>query len=91
MDIEYLRKLRKRTQIELIHEELFNTSENCKYHAFGIARGLYSLYDVLNKIKNKNNNITINEIMLYIKQIASTDNKINEYFFKLLKDIEEEN
>ena len=89
MDIEYLKKLRK-TESEKIHDELFETTTEHKYYEFGVAQGLYFIYNLLNEYKN-NPPLTNVEWMGVIERCANNNGKLTDHFNRMIKKIKENN
>jgi len=77
-----------KTECELIHNEIFQTTTEHKYYTLGVAQGFYHIYQMLNRFKEQN--FTSLELMEIIKHTGAHDSKINEYFSRLLQDLENE-
>lgn len=77
----------KRYEVENIHWDIFKETSDYKNYCLGVAQGVYFTYKILNKVKDKN--ISIEEIMKGIELSIKDEEKINEYFFRLLKDLED--
>jgi len=77
-----------KSELELIHNEIFQTTTEHKYYILGVAQGFYHIYQILNEHKDKS--FTSLELMEAIKYAGSNEQKIKEYFDRLLKDLEKE-
>jgi len=77
----------QKSELELIHSEIFQTTSEQKYQILGIAQGFFYIYQVLNNHKDKT--FTSLELMEIIKYAGSNEQEIKKYFERLLKDLEE--
>ena len=77
-----------KSELESIHNEILQTTSEQKYYILGVAQGFYHIYQVLNKHKDKT--FTGLELMEIIKYAGSNEQKIKEYFDRLLLDLESE-
>lgn len=84
MDINKILRKYKKTESEIIHDELFKTTSEYKYYNFGVAQGLYFIYDLMNEYKDK---CTIREIMVAIKNATDKEDQLKDNFNRLIKDI----
>jgi hypothetical protein len=85
-----LYRYRKKNEVEIIHDELFQTTTEYEYYRFGIAQGMYVIYNLLNEYKNNNVSLTIDQVMGVIKICIDNDEKIKGHFNRLIKDLESE-
>lgn len=81
-------KYRLKSELEIIHDELFQTTSEYEYYKFGIAQGLHVIYNLLNEYKINNILLTIDQIMGVIKICTDNDEKIKDYFNRLIKNKE---
>ena len=84
---EILKKYKK-PESNKIHDELFQTTSEYKYYTYGVAQGMYFIYNTLNEYNKKEISLTNTELMRVIRNCASTDEKFNDYFIRMLKNIE---
>lgn len=57
----------KETETEKIHKELFKTTSEYQYYLFGIAFGLYSIYDTCERINdNKISGIALQDVIKHV-------------------------
>jgi len=89
MSIEdYYRKY-KEPESRKMHDELFKTTTEYNYHMFGVAYGMYIIYDLLGKYKKQSNILYADELMKTLKTVAELSEKeINVYFSRLIADKE---
>ncbi len=80
----------KKLESEKIHEELFQRTTEYKYYEFGVAQGMYFIYNTIKEYDKKGFNLKNNELMQVIKNCASTNEKISNLFIRMLKDIKSE-
>lgn len=69
-----------------IHEELFEKSLYNDYFNYGIAKGLFSIYDMLNEVKVEK--VTTSELMQIIRGSVDFNENISKYFSRLLGELE---
>lgn len=84
----------KKTELENIHSELFKNSSENQYFVLGMAQGMFTVYETLDKLKNINVELDIIEIMQIIISGISANktlykDQLSEYFGRLLKEYEE--
>jgi len=79
----------KEPESKKIHDELFQTTSEYKYYTYGVAQGMYSIYNALNEYNKRGISLANTELMQVIKSCSIADEKINTHFIRLLKDIEE--
>lgn len=84
MDIENLKYLRTESPVEKIHKELFQSTSEHKYYQFGLATGLYAVYEIASNLKNSK---FTGEELMQILQISADDfdKEIHDYFIKMIK------
>jgi len=79
----------KEPESRKMHDELFKTTTEYNYHMFGVAYGMYIIYELLGKYKEQSDMLYVNELMKIIKSCAELSEKeINTYFSRLVGDIE---
>ena len=81
MDIKELNKYYRRTETENIHLEIFKESPEYKYYLLGVAQGIYAIYKVMSEYAGEINNY---DWLTIIKNVATQDEKLNEYFNRLI-------
>jgi len=78
----------KETASERIHKDLFKTTTEYQYYLFGVALGLFTIYDMANELKNRS--LTSEELMEAIKySVERSGKEASIYFDKMLKELEE--
>jgi ABC-type enterochelin transport system permease subunit len=92
--INIMKKFIKPRELENIHSELFKNSSENQYYVLGIAQGVFTVYEILDKLKNKNIESSIIELMeIIISGISANKtlfgDQLSEYFGRLLKEYEE--
>jgi len=84
MDIEDLKYFKKeQTPIEKINKELFESTSEYQYYHFGVAVGLYSLYDFAKHLRHE---IDGEEIQAVIKSflVGDSNKDIIKYFYRMV-------
>lgn len=71
----------KRTEAHNIHDEIFRTSPEYQHYLLGVAQGIYVVYDLIREYENK---ICNKDLLEALERLASQDDKIGEYFIRLL-------
>lgn len=86
---EILNKFNRVTESQKIQEDLYKETPMHKSQLCGIAYGYYFLYDILNQYEKKGglNDLSISDFKQIIKTCASSDEVVNGYFLRLLKDL----
>ena len=89
MDLREFIKAHKKLESEQIHEELFQTTSEHKYYSFGVAHGLYFIYNTINEYNKKGIVLSNDELMQVIKTCANFNENLNGHFIRMLKDVKE--
>jgi predicted small secreted protein len=79
----------RKSEVEKIHQEIFAKSMEHKYYSLGVAQGISFVYSLINTHKDKN--FTSEQWMEVIKNSASQDDKIGEYFTRIINSEKKEN
>ena len=86
--VDEILKRHKEPESKKIHDELFQTTSEYKYYTYGVAQGMYFVYSTVNEYNKKGITLTNIELMQVIKSCASTNEKSNGHFIRMLMDIE---
>lgn len=83
MGIDDLKYFKKETPIENINKELFESTSEYQYYNFGVAVGLYSLYEFTKHLKHE---IDGEEIQAIIKSclVGDSNKDIVKYFYRMI-------
>ena len=86
---EVLRKYPwNKSELEMIHNEIFQTTTEHKYYMLGVAQGFYHIYKMLNEFKDQS--FTPLQLMEIIRSVSDNEKDIKINFDRLLKDIDED-
>lgn len=72
----------RRSEAEKIHQEIFTSSIEHKYYTLGVAQGISFVYSLIDTYKEKS--FTAAQWMEVIKNSAQQDDKIGEYFTRII-------
>ena len=67
MDLKEWIKINKKLESTQIHEELFQTTSEHKYYQFGVAHGMYFIYNAINEYNKKGIVLSNIELMQVIR------------------------
>jgi len=87
--IDELKKY-KEPESKKIHDELFKTTSEYKYYSFGIAQGIYFIYNAINEYNKRGIVLSNAELMQVIRECTKLDENISGHFIRMLKDIKSE-
>jgi predicted small secreted protein len=79
----------RRSEVEKIHQEIFTNSMEHKYYTLGVAQGISFVYNLINTYKDKN--LTSEQWLEVINNSASQDDKIGEYFQRIINAEQKDN
>lgn len=90
MDLKEFIKGRKKLESEQIHEELFKTTSEHKYYSFGVAHGMYFIYNTIHEYSKKGIVLSNIELLQIIRECANLNESLTGHFVRMLKDIKSE-
>lgn len=90
MDLRELVNAHRKLESDKIHEELFQTSLEHKYYSFGVAHGMYFIYNTINEYNKKGIVLSNIELMQVIRDCANSSENLAGHFVRMLKDIKSE-
>ena len=90
LDLKDMIKRYTKLESEQIHEELFQTTSQHKYYQFGVAHGLYFIYNTINEYNKKGIVLSNVELMQVIRECANLNENLAGHFIRMLKDIKSE-
>jgi len=88
--VDEMLKKYKDPESKKIHEELFQTTSEHKYYSFGVAHGMYFIYNTINEYNKKGIALSNIELMQVIRECANLNENLAGHFIRMLKDIETE-